>query len=467
MYKRRRYLGLQSFSIDESNLFFGREEPVYEVYRLLRLSQGQILTIYGKSGMGKTSLVHAGVVPLIQRDGVEFITIRTGAYTPSGISLSGKITRILRDWASMNHLDQTALDQWLIESCSSENIWIWLKIFQLHKPDHQLRLVLFFDQFEEVFTYPQAEIDGFARQLAIALDPRLPPELFDILDRQLPPFDDYQLEYLHTPFNTQFLLAIRSDRLSLLDRVRSRLPTVFRNIYELGPLNLDQARSSLTGPASLSDDNFSSPPFEYSDEALSALIEFLSHGEQGHIEPIQVQIFGQYAEDLATRTGKRLLTLSDFGSLELLYEDYYERSIINLPPEIQHQARLLIEDGLIFEAEQRRLSLYEGQIMSVWEITPENLRLLVDSRLLRIEPSSTGGYTYELAHDTLVRPALKSKYKRMQASQAEQMFNKQAQLQYHVGIESYKINKYRRTILLLLALCIALAIWITLLLAYH
>jgi uncharacterized protein HemX len=39
---------------------------------------------------------------------------------------------------------------------------------------------------------------------------------------------------------------------------------------------------------------------------------------------------------------------------------------------------------------------------------------LVDSHLLRAEPSLRGGYTYELSHDTLVAPILKAKTERME-----------------------------------------------------
>jgi hypothetical protein len=64
----------------------------------------------------------------------------------------------------------------------------------------------------------------------------------------------------------------------------------------------------------------------------------------------------------------------------------------------------LIEDGLIYEEEERRLSLYEGQIRKMYHISDAMLSHLVNERLLRSEPSLQGGYTYELSHDTLVRP---------------------------------------------------------------
>ena len=71
-----------------------------------------------------------------------------------------------------------------------------------------------------------------------------------------------------------------------------------------------------------------------------------------------------------------------------------------------------------FESEERRISLYEGQILNAG-VTAESLQILVDSHLLRAEPSPQGGFTYELSHDTLVAPVLEAKKKRMTVLEEE------------------------------------------------
>src|SRR5882757_3730145 len=53
--------GLRPFSIEESQLFFGREGQVDEI--LLKLSQHRSVTIMGYSGSGKSSLMFCGLVP--------------------------------------------------------------------------------------------------------------------------------------------------------------------------------------------------------------------------------------------------------------------------------------------------------------------------------------------------------------------------------------------------------------------
>ena len=72
--KHYRYPGPDSFRDDEtdSRIFFGRDAEVREV--LNRLLSNKLLVLFAKSGLGKTSLLQAGLFPkLRERD---FLPIR-------------------------------------------------------------------------------------------------------------------------------------------------------------------------------------------------------------------------------------------------------------------------------------------------------------------------------------------------------------------------------------------------------
>ena len=95
-----RYPGAYSFSTEQKALFFGRETPIKELYQLVRLEQ--LIVLYGKSGLGKTSLINAGIVPLVLAEGsYEPIAIRFNAWTkgkkdtPSDI-VRTEILKVLR-----------------------------------------------------------------------------------------------------------------------------------------------------------------------------------------------------------------------------------------------------------------------------------------------------------------------------------------------------------------------------------
>ncbi|HTR56983.1 MAG TPA: hypothetical protein VMM27_02300, partial [Casimicrobiaceae bacterium] len=58
------WLGLDSFSEETRAYFYGRDEEVAE---LARRVQRKLLTIlFGQSGLGKTSILRAGIVPRLR-----------------------------------------------------------------------------------------------------------------------------------------------------------------------------------------------------------------------------------------------------------------------------------------------------------------------------------------------------------------------------------------------------------------
>lgn len=58
------YPGMKAFTEKDNERFFGREREIQDM--LLRLRQHSLLAVIGKSGCGKSSLLHAGLVPALQ-----------------------------------------------------------------------------------------------------------------------------------------------------------------------------------------------------------------------------------------------------------------------------------------------------------------------------------------------------------------------------------------------------------------
>jgi len=77
--KKYRYPGVSPFSKDQSEIFFGRDKDVDFLRTLVELQD--LVVLFSKSGLGKSSLVNAGIVPQIIEKG-EFnpILIRFGSY---------------------------------------------------------------------------------------------------------------------------------------------------------------------------------------------------------------------------------------------------------------------------------------------------------------------------------------------------------------------------------------------------
>lgn len=76
-----RYPGTRPFMADDRSLFFGRDEDIANLSQFCSLESPIVL--YGKSGLGKTSLLNAGVVPrLSETENYEAIDVRFSAYLP-------------------------------------------------------------------------------------------------------------------------------------------------------------------------------------------------------------------------------------------------------------------------------------------------------------------------------------------------------------------------------------------------
>ena len=58
------WLGLDSFSEETRAYFYGREEEVAELAR--RVQRKALTLLFGQSGLGKTSILRAGIVPRLR-----------------------------------------------------------------------------------------------------------------------------------------------------------------------------------------------------------------------------------------------------------------------------------------------------------------------------------------------------------------------------------------------------------------
>ncbi len=124
------YLGLAAFTETDAEFFFGRQFIINRI--LNKLSKyPSFLTILGPSGSGKSSVVQAGFIPQLRKGGVPGsdrwgVLIKRPANDPfvelAGQGLAGETPHL------------------------RENAEIWLR-----QHPEQKRLVLIFDQFEEIF----------------------------------------------------------------------------------------------------------------------------------------------------------------------------------------------------------------------------------------------------------------------------------------------------------------------------
>lgn len=401
---RNRYPGSIPFDKDDKWVFFGRDDDIENLKTKIYVER--TIVLHGKSGLGKTSLLNAGVLPQLERQYI-ILPLRFGAHTLGDLKhpldiLDQKLLKYCHHDSFLNEIEPEDISFW-------QNI----KNLQLADLDHPILLV--FDQFEELFTYSQG-VDRFAEALAEVLYNRMPRNFQRALhlaeSTKSIRLSNRDIELLERSIDVKLLMAIRSDRMSLLDRLSRHIPNILKNCYELKHLSRAQAQTAISAPAR-KEGEFKSELFSFQPESLEKMLAYLTQNGQKPVESSQLQILCQYVEkNIVDDEKNKVVKPVDLGNLASIYHDFYDRTIKNIGnQQEQYKARLLIEDGLIFEEEERRIRLFEGQIENTYDISKELLRKIVDTHIVRREPRGDG-YMYELSHDSLVAPILRAKDQR-------------------------------------------------------
>ncbi len=346
-----------SDSADDVARFFGRDAEAEELY--LRVLSVPLLVQFGNSGLGKTSLLQAGLFPRLRRKPFLPVTIRLNNAEES---LTAAVIRAIRESCQSEGIEPAHRN--------TDGLWELLSSLTVWRDDLLLTPVLVFDQFEEVFTLRDAPFRAEIASELGALASGIPPARAAGTRRPA----------------LKVLISLREDYLGALEEFSAAIPGLFHERLRLGPLTEEAARDAITGPARIAGPDLS-PPFEFDPAALDMMIDELK-GKSGVIEPFQLQLLARHAETIATRKGGGRLTPEDFRGthdFESVLKNFYRGTLQSITPRSQRaKAELLAEEGLL-GASGHRLMLEERQILSEYGVTPETLQALESSRLIRRE----------------------------------------------------------------------------------
>lgn len=203
------YKGLQPYTEADRAYFFGRERDREII--IANLYAAPLTVLYGASGVGKSSVLLAGVVPALKE-------------TPRAAVV------VFRDWQAPEF--KSALKRAVQQAITKSGGKAVTLDLQLPFDEFLARcwrgrrgeLFFIFDQFEEYFLYHPASAaeDSFDAELALAINrPEIP---------------------------ANFLLAMREDGLSKLDRFQGRIPNLLGNLLRLEHLDRQAAEEAIRKP---------------------------------------------------------------------------------------------------------------------------------------------------------------------------------------------------------------------------
>jgi hypothetical protein len=395
-----RYPGVKPFTSAEKDLFFGREKDTRDLYSLLFIKQSVVL--YGKSGYGKSSLLNAGIIPKLMEEG-EWTCFSIRFNNFSEREAKGAVSPMENIKLRLKQdLGKGATDMLDAVIPGEDSFWYWVKAHQsAHK---RSRFIFFFDQFEELFTYPKARVEEFSEQLSQLLYNTVPVRFRKRLAEmdEKGEVSDPLHDYLFEKPEVKVVFSVRSDRLSLLNMLTDRHPTILQNCYELDALNVEQAGQAIVNPARAPKSSvFVTPPFEFTADAVEKILDSIGNKQDGKIETSTLQIVCRYVEDeLVGAKGITVISGGLLGNIADIFRQYYEGVLAKLNVNDREKVQHLIEDELIEDG--RRNTLTDGYIKKRFGFDDELLRQLEQSSLLRKERDASGRLLYEISHDTLV-----------------------------------------------------------------
>jgi WD40 repeat protein len=205
------YVGLQPFEEADRAFFFGRERDQRVI--ISNLLSSPLTILYGSSGVGKSSVLMAGVVPQLHRERPKTPVVVFRNWVDRDFQLA--LTRACIETVWALHTDQPRpaatmpLDE-VLRACA--------------EAAHGTVLVIF-DQFEEYFLYHPKDSDAasaFEAQFARAVN--------------------------REDVDVGFLIALRDDSLSRLDRFQERIHNLLSNRLRLNHLDADAAQQAIRRP---------------------------------------------------------------------------------------------------------------------------------------------------------------------------------------------------------------------------
>jgi WD40 repeat protein len=383
------YKGLDFYtdSAADAFVFFGRESESKLIGANLIASRFTVL--YGPSGVGKSSVLHAGVAFELRNE-AELFRLTEG---PPRF-----VVAIFRSWpgdpvagllASVEDAVREGLGELPCEPVPeglslSDALAAWSD-----RLGGELLIVL--DQFEELFLYPTARarfVDEFAHAVT------------------------------RSDLRANFLVSIREDALALLDVFKTRIPGLFESYMRIDHLSRESAKVAIEQPIARYVGGFGRPgePTGIEPELVEELLTAArvegaarAGASADPVDTVKLQLVLTRLWDAAVAEHAPMLqrsTLEALGGAQNIVRTHLEEAIEQLEPdERAAAARAFVH--LVTPA-GRKISLSLDELAGNAKVDPDALRPVLDklvrARVLNIDQREQP--RYEISHDSLARAVL-------------------------------------------------------------
>ena len=444
------YVGLTPYSEDDGAFFFGRGRETELI--IANLFASRLTLLYGPSGVGKSSVLRAGVVRRLRKENPHDST-----------DVPGLAVVVFNAWrddpiAALNQAISQAVGEPATVRAGSPELSLVDTLRSWTERIHG-QLLIILDQFEEYFLY-HGRVDGggtFAHEFPRAVN--------------------------REDLDVNFLISIREDAVAKLDRFKGRIPDLFTNYLRVEHLRRAAARTAVEGP--IAQFNLlmgNGAPYRIEPELVDAVLDQVRAGQlvvgqtgTGAVQipgddPARTQIETSHLQIVMKRLWKeetdagshvlRLETLERLGGSRRIVQEHLDEAMNTLPAQDQDLAvrvfkQLVTPSGTKIAHTVKDLAEYADTEPATLAPVLERLAS-ADLRILRPvapPPDQPDGVRFEIFHDVLASPILDWRARRVR----EQERAGEAERQRHAA-EERAHRKVRRAQVLSAAMAILLVV---------
>ena len=397
------WLGLAPYT--EGTPLYGRTQ---ESTTLSEIIKDNIATIvYGKSGIGKSSLLSAGISPMLRKE--QYIPVPLRLVHNTEVNYVEQIENRVRELVDCK-------DE-LPENVPDLGLWDFFHRNTFTKNGVSCYPVIILDQFEEIYTLTNVEhkpeIIALFTELASLLNDIKPDAVLtaessftDGTNSSASADEDFSFELsTETSFayneivSFRFVICLREDKLYLLERNSTDIPSLKTNRYNLQALSPGSALEVITCPR---------PDIFTTEEATAIIDKLADMGDEG-IRTVDPAILSLFLYKYYEKKGE--------ANYDNIFADYYHEATKG----IKDQSLAFLEDHLLTLGGYRNQIPVDDAISS--GVSSSEIDSLLKQIILRSEKRKGIDYI-EFSHDRLCAEAKKSRDDRAVVQQRKRLFSR-------------------------------------------
>ena len=402
--------GLLAYGEVDQAFFHGRFQESEELLRLVR--RETLTVLFGLSGLGKTSLLQAGVFPGMRDLDLFPVYIRLD-FSNRSDSFTDQVKDVVAMEARRAGVEVPV-------GIEGESLWEYThrKNADYWGPRSRLLMPVFvFDQFEELFTLGRAhpeKVEQFLGEFGDLIEGRIPTAVRERLDT-VP--EEAEAFSLRRHFY-KVVISLREDFLPELEALRKSIPSLIHNRMRLQRMNGQAAMEVVGHPEAL-----------IARDVAEDVVRFVASAgkaqpmDELRLDPSILSLFCRELNNRRKEAGAARITRTLLsGNQSDILIGFYEGVVGKMRPEV----RTYVEENLLTDSGFRD-SEAEDNARSV--LSSDEVKELVDKRLIRRD-SRSGMTRLELTHDVLTTVIVPSRERRREAERltaAEEEARAQAQ----------------------------------------